>query len=171
MRVIQHRTRLWDLCPLQAGPSSACHHSGQGWHQVTPAPHTLTQLPRPPRWQPAALTLHDLLQLHLQGLHGPARVVASRALDAVDGQTPVHHGRHVVILQEDHTVGVLNDSTVGTQGTSHPALGSFLSSPCSSGVEEFPRFLKSGRSCEACFHPANGTGFFLPSSLLISGPT
>lgn len=82
----------------------------------------------PPRCQPAALTLHDLLQLHLQGLYGPARVVTSCALDTVDGQTPVHHGCHIVILQEDHTVGVLDDSTVGTQGTSHPVLGSFLSS-------------------------------------------
>lgn len=119
----------------------------------------------PPRCQPAALTLHDLLQLHLQGLHGPARVVAGRALDAVDGQTPVHHGRHVVILQEDHAVGVLDDSTVGTQGTSHPALGSC--SPSSHPTCSSPHLLKSGHSCKVHFHPANGTGFFPPGSLSI----
>lgn len=54
------------------------------------------------------LTLHDLLQLHLQGLDGAGRVVSGPALYPVDGQAALHHGGHVVVLQEDHAVGVLD---------------------------------------------------------------
>ena len=57
--------------------------------------------------------LHDLLDLHLEGddlstfrrlhLHAPA--------DPVDGEgASVAHRRHVIVLQVDHPVGVLNDS-------------------------------------------------------------
>lgn len=145
----------------QTGLSRGCHHSGQGWQQVTPA---LPTLPEPPWPSPAALTLHDLLQLHLQGLHCPAGVVAGRALDAVDGQTPVHHGCHIIILQENHTVGVLDDSTEGTQRASHPALGSpSLSShpKRSSWVEEFPRLLKSVKAVPGkCIPPCSWNWVF-----------
>lgn len=162
-RVIQHRTRI---SVLGDAPGRTEQRLSSLRAEMAPgdsSPSHPDTSPTPPRCQAAALTLHDLLQLHLQGLHGPARVVSGRALDAVDGQTPVHHGRHIIILQEDHTVGVLNHSTVGTQGTSHPALGrcSPSSQPtCSSGVEEFPRLLNPGHSCKVHFHPANGTGFF-----------
>ena len=59
-------------------------------------------------------TLHDLLQLHLQGLDGTCWVVSDGAFDPVDGQASVRHGGHVVILQEDDAVGVLNHGTATT---------------------------------------------------------
>lgn len=58
------------------------------------------------------LTLHNLLQLHLQGLDGTGWIVPSLAFHPVDGQPAVTHGSHVVILQEDHTVCVLNHCAV-----------------------------------------------------------
>ena len=63
------------------------------------------------------LTLHDLLQLHLQGLDGPGRVVSSPAFYPVDGQPALHHGGHIVILQEDHPICVLDHCTVMTRET------------------------------------------------------
>ena len=61
--------------------------------------------------QHGGLTLHDLLQLHLQGLDGAGGVVPRGALDPVDGQPPLVHRCHVVVFQEDHPVGVLDDRT------------------------------------------------------------
>lgn len=62
------------------------------------------------------LTLHDLLQLHLQGLDGPGWVVTGPALYPVDGQPALRHGGHVVILQIDDAVGVLDHGAVVTGG-------------------------------------------------------
>lgn len=59
-----------------------------------------------------ARTFHDLLQLHLQGLDGTGRIVPSSALDPVNGQPAIHHGGHIVVLQEDHPVCVLDHGTV-----------------------------------------------------------
>lgn len=58
------------------------------------------------------LTLHDLLELHLQGLDGAGWIVSGRALYPVDGQTAIHHGSHIVVLQEDHAVRVLDHCAV-----------------------------------------------------------
>lgn len=58
------------------------------------------------------LTLHDLLQLHLQGLDGSGRVVTGPALYPVDGQPTLRHGGHVVILQVDDAVGVFDHGAV-----------------------------------------------------------
>lgn len=58
------------------------------------------------------LTLHDLLQLHLQGLDGSGWIVSGPALYPVDGQPALRHGGHIVILQEDHAIGVLDHSAV-----------------------------------------------------------
>lgn len=65
---------------------------------------------------PDGLTLHDLLQLHLQGLDGPRWVVTGPALYPVDGQPALRHGGHVVILQEDDAVGVFDHGAVATGG-------------------------------------------------------
>lgn len=58
------------------------------------------------------LTLHDLLQLHLQGLDGSGWVITGPALYPVDGQPALRHGGHVVILQVDHAVGVFDHGAV-----------------------------------------------------------
>lgn len=63
------------------------------------------------------LTFHDLLQLHLQGLDGPHRILTSLPVHPVDGQLPAGHHCDVVILHVQHFVGVLNDGTVGTDET------------------------------------------------------
>ncbi len=60
------------------------------------------------------LTLHDLLQLHLQGLDGTGRVISCCALDPMDGETAVTHGCDIIILEEDDLIGVLDDSTAVT---------------------------------------------------------
>lgn len=38
---------------------------------------------------PFRLTLHDLLQLHLQGLDGSSRMISHSPFNPVDGQTAV----------------------------------------------------------------------------------
>lgn len=61
------------------------------------------------------LTLHDLLQLHLQGLDSAGWIVSGRAFYPVDRQPAVHHCSHIIVLQEDHTVCVLNHCAVVTR--------------------------------------------------------
>lgn len=58
------------------------------------------------------LTLHDLLQLHLQGLDGASRMISHSAFDPVDGQTTFWHSSDVVVFQEDDPVRVFNHGTV-----------------------------------------------------------
>lgn len=58
------------------------------------------------------LTFHDLLQFQLQGLDGSSWVVPGSAIDSVNGEFSIHYSCHVVILQEDHSVGVFNHSAV-----------------------------------------------------------
>lgn len=62
-----------------------------------------------------SLTLHDLLQLHLQGLDCTSWVVSCAALYSVDGQAALHHSSHVVILKEDHAVCMLDHSAITTK--------------------------------------------------------
>lgn len=68
-------------------------------------------------------TLHDLLDFHLES--GDLSALGFVALvltasDAVDGQSTVSDRSNVIILHEDHLVGVLDDGT-GTrhQGVRH----------------------------------------------------
>lgn len=58
------------------------------------------------------LTLHDLLELHLEGLDGSGWVVTGPALYPVDRQAALRHSGHVIILQEDHAVGVFDHGAV-----------------------------------------------------------
>lgn len=60
----------------------------------------------------ACLTLHDLLQLHLQGLDGTSRMISHSPFDPVDGQTTFRHSSDVAVFQEDDSVRVLDHSTV-----------------------------------------------------------
>lgn len=60
------------------------------------------------------LTLHDLLQLHLQGLDGTGGVVSGSPSYPVDGQPAFHYGSHIIVFQEDHPVCVLDHGTAGT---------------------------------------------------------
>lgn len=65
------------------------------------------------KWtQDPSLTLHDLLELHLQGLDGTGWIVSGPALYPVDRQPAFWNGGHIIILQEDHAVCVLNHCTV-----------------------------------------------------------
>lgn len=61
------------------------------------------------------LTLHDLLQLHLQGLDGSGRVVSYCALYPVYGQPAFHHSSHIIVLQKYYAVGVLDHCTANTR--------------------------------------------------------
>lgn len=63
------------------------------------------------------LTLHDLLQLHLQGLDGAGWVVSSPPFYPMDGQPAFHYGSNIVVFQEDHPVCVLDHCAAGTKAT------------------------------------------------------
>lgn len=66
------------------------------------------------------LTLHDLLQLHLQGLDGSRWVVSKCALYPVDGQPAFHHSSHIIVLQKYHPVGVLDHGAAVARKTAKP---------------------------------------------------
>lgn len=156
---------------LQTGPSSACHHSGQGWHQVTPALCTLTQHPCPPgasqQLSPFMICCSSICRVCTARPGWSPAVRLTRWMDRRPSTTAAtsSSSRKITRLVCSMTAlwGHRGHHTLFWAASSHPT--------CSSRVEEFPRLLKSGRFCKLHFHPANGTGFFPPSSLLISGPT
>ena len=56
------------------------------------------------------VALHDLLDLEQELVYlAMRRLVVVAALDAMDGEATVAHHGHVVVLQEDHLIGVLDD--------------------------------------------------------------
>lgn len=59
----------------------------------------------------SVLTFHDLLDFHLQGDDLSHRGVIHITVNAVNGQTAILDSCHIIIFQEDHLVGVLNDGT------------------------------------------------------------
>lgn len=60
----------------------------------------------------SVLTLHDLLNLHFErGDFSALQLVAFIliSVDTMDREHSIAHGRHVIVLEEDHLVGVLDD--------------------------------------------------------------
>ncbi|KAG9354776.1 hypothetical protein JZ751_001489 [Albula glossodonta] len=47
---------------------------------------------------------HQACWLDMYGLDGTGRVVTCRTLDSVNGEPPVCHSRHIIVLQEDDPV-------------------------------------------------------------------
>jgi len=92
--------------------------------------HFRSILPTSESWDRLLLlTLHDLLELHLQSLDGSGWVVPGGPLNPVDGQAALAHRRHVVVLQEDHPVGVLDQRAAmatGRRETSHQPISPHL---------------------------------------------
>lgn len=57
------------------------------------------------------LTLHDLLEFHLEGLHSSARMVSCSSFNSMDRKTALHHCCNIVIFKKDDTIGVLYHCT------------------------------------------------------------
>lgn len=73
-------------------------------------------------WHPRDFTLHNLLKFHLQGLDGTSRVIARCAFNPVDGKTAIDHSCYIIIFKENHSVGMLNDSTIKAYTICHKTL-------------------------------------------------
>lgn len=62
------------------------------------------------------LTLHDLLQLHLEGLHSTSRVISRSPFNSMDRKTAVYHCCDIIVFKKDDAIGMFYDSTIKCSG-------------------------------------------------------
>ena len=59
---------------------------------------------------PRVTSFHDLLNLHLESSHFATQSNFTIAFDPMNSQNSILDSRHIVILQENNAVSVLNNS-------------------------------------------------------------